>query len=75
MLLLVLRTAVVKKKSLNTSFLIKYNEKVAVAENEEKNKENEQTRAMIYLLTLPLPLSESTILNTKTFVHYLSKYF
>ena len=76
MLLLVLHTAVVKKKSLNTSFLIKYNEKVAVAENEEKNKaENKQTRAMIYLLTLPLPLSESTILNTKTFVHYLSKYF
>ena len=72
MLLLVLHTAVVKKKSLNTSFLIKYNEKVAVAENEEKNKaENKQTRAMIYLLTLPLPLSESTILNTKTFVHYL----
>ena len=76
MLLLVLHTAVVKKKSLNTSFLIKYNEKVAVAENEEKNKaENKQTRAMIYLLTLPLPLSESTILNTKTFVHYLCKYF
>ena len=76
MLLLVLHTAVVKKKSLNTSFLIKYNEKVAVAENEEKNKaENKQTRAMIYLLTLPLPLSESTILNTKTFVYYLSIYF
>ena len=39
MLLLVLHTAVVKKKSLNTSFLIKYNEKVAVAENEEKTKQ------------------------------------
>ena len=48
MLLLVLHTAVVKKKSLNTSFLIKYNEKVAVAENEEKNKaENKQTRTII----------------------------
>ena len=33
-----------------------------MAENEEKNKaENKQTRTMIYLLTLPLLLSESTI--------------
>ena len=39
MLLLVLHTAVVKKKSLNTPFLIKYNEKVTVAENEEKTKQ------------------------------------
>ena len=29
---------------------------------------------MIYLLTLPLLLSESTILNIKTFVHCWSKY-
>ena len=49
MLLLVLHTAEVKKKSLNTSFLIKYNEKyVTVAKNEEKDKaENKQTRTMI----------------------------
>ena len=49
MLLLVLHTNEVKKKSLNTSFLIKYNEKyVTVAKNEEKDKaENKQTRTMI----------------------------
>ena len=51
MLLLVLHTAEVKKKSLNTSFLIKYNEKYVGHSGEKWRKrhkaENKQTRTMI----------------------------
>ena len=50
--------------------------KVTVAENEEKKTKQKTNKKekWFYLLTLPLLLSESTILNIKTFVHCWSKY-
>ena len=45
--------------------------KVTVAENEEKTKQKTKNynNDFIYLLCLYFSLSESTILNTKTFVN------
>ena len=68
MLLLVLHTAEVQKKSLNTSFLIKYNEKYVdtVAENEEKanpnpkqsRKQTNKDNDFIYSLCLYFSVSQ-----------------